>query len=205
MALAVFCSFLCREDDVGIPTSSSRTVLAAFRPFLCCEDDVSTLTSSSRTVSPPFRPFLCREDNVGTLTSSSGLTRSQRSAPRKSVRKGQCLPRGTPPPAAYRLYLSATGFWALSQSCRCLLIVSFVRFPSATGLWVLFRSCRVSLMEQVPLRMAPVQAPWRGSVFWRETRATVSRTMAIYGAGLPTIFGPAPATDSSVFIVLTDG
>ena len=111
------------------------------------------------------------------------------------------LPAFIPSPAPRR----QRRFWVLSQSCRCLLIVSFVRFPSATGLWVLFRSCRGSLMEQVPLRMAPVQAPWRGSVFWRGTRATVSRTMVTCGAGLPTIFGPAPATDSSVFIVLTDG
>ena len=138
--LPSFRPFRCREDNVSTPTSSSRTVSSSFRPFSCREDDVSTLTSSSGTVSSSFRPFSCREDDVSTPTSSSSTARSRRSAPRKSVRNGQCLPMGTPPPAASYPYPSATGFWALFRSCREWFIVPFVRFPFATGFREPFQS-----------------------------------------------------------------
>ena len=66
-------------------------------------------------------------------------------------------------------------------------------FPLATGFWTPSQSCRGGLTAPVCLRMAPVPAPWRGSVFGRGTCATVGRTVAICGAGPPDFFGPAPS------------
>ena len=62
---------LCSEDDVGVPTSSSMTLLGQFSAKTCSEEDVSTLTSSSATHTSQSPVNLCSEDNVSTSTSSS--------------------------------------------------------------------------------------------------------------------------------------
>ena len=79
---------LCSEDDVGVPTSSSMTLLGQFSAKTCSEEDVSIPTSSSTTLSKQIPANLRSEEDVSTPTLSS-VTHS-RKIPVNFVQRGRC-------------------------------------------------------------------------------------------------------------------